>query len=192
MLLGILLAVLMVVCVALIGVILLQRSEGGAFGMSGGGPGAFMTARGTGDFLSRTTEILVGCFFGLCLLMTIISGHERAQTALVQKMKGLPTISSAPPVPSPAAGSSAPAAPGAPLGARPTTAAPNFAPPPINLLGNTPNTRPAPARAAKAAKDQPHIVAPEESNSLTPPVVGQPSVAPAPVKLPPPVPGNSQ
>ena len=46
--LGILLACHIVVCVALIGVVLLQRSEGGALGM-GGGPTGFMTARGAGD-----------------------------------------------------------------------------------------------------------------------------------------------
>ena len=65
MLLDILLAILIVVCLSLIGVILLQRSEGGALGMSGGGPGAFMTARGTGDLLTRTTQILAAIFFAL-------------------------------------------------------------------------------------------------------------------------------
>ena len=48
MLLGILLAAVIEVSVALVGVILLQRSEGGVLGMSGGGPGNFMSARGTG------------------------------------------------------------------------------------------------------------------------------------------------
>ena len=50
----------------MVGIILLQRSEGGALGMSGGGPGNFMSARGTGDLLSRTTQILAGAFFLLC------------------------------------------------------------------------------------------------------------------------------
>ena len=205
MLLGILLAVLMVVCVALIGVILLQRSEGGAFGMSGGGPGAFMTARGTGDLLTRTTEILVAVFFGLCLLMTIISSRERAASALIEKMKGLPTISAAPPAPAPAVN---PAQSGAPLGL-PPTGAPNFATPPagspLNLLGGGPTARPAPAprlvlpgaaqpaqpaqpaKATKTAKAQPRKVAPGGPSSaavssaapaapiVTPPVVVLPS-----------------
>lgn len=202
MLLGILLAVLMVVCVALIGVILLQRSEGGAFGMSGGGPGAFMTARGTGDLLTRSTEILVAVFFGLCLLMTIISSRERAASALIEKMKGLPTISAAPPAPAPAAN---PAQPAAPLGL-PATGAPNFATPPagspLNLLGNGPTARPAPAprfvvpaapqpaqpaTATKTAKAQPRRVAPARPSLATSSAApAAPIVTPPAVVLPPP------
>src|ERR1700688_5027031 len=117
MLLGILLAVLIVVCLSLIGVILLQRSEGGAFGMSGGGPGAFMTARGTGDLLTRTTQILAGLFFSLCLVMTLISGHERAASSLVEKVKGLPIVSTAPPASSASAAPAGPANPITPFGA---------------------------------------------------------------------------
>jgi preprotein translocase subunit SecG len=205
MLLGILLAVLMVVCVALIGVILLQRSEGGALSMGGGGPGAFMTARGTGDLLTRTTEILVACFFGLCLLMTIISSRERAASALIEKMKGLPTISATPPAAAPAVNPAQSAAPAGPLGL-PPTAAPNFATPPagspLNLLGNGPAARPAPAqqlvlpgapqpaptaKATKTARAQPRKVAPAApapvTSSAAPPA---PIVNPPAVVLPPP------
>ncbi len=201
MLLGILLAVLMVVCVALIGVILLQRSEGGAFGMSGGGPGAFMTARGTGDLLTRTTEILVAVFFGLCLLMTIISSRERAASALIEKMKGLPTISAAAPAPAPAVN---PAQSGAPLGL-PPTGAPNFATPPagspLNLLGAGPTARPAPAprlvvpgaaqpaqpaKATKTPKALPRKVTPASATSSAAPAPARPIVTPPAVVLPPP------
>jgi len=87
MLLGILLAVIIVVCFALVGVILLQRSEGGTLGMSGGGPGNFMTARGAGDLLTRTTQILAAIFFALCLLMTLISGHNRSQASVADRLK---------------------------------------------------------------------------------------------------------
>ena len=87
MLLGILLAVIIVVAVALVGVILLQRSEGGTLGMSGGGPGNFMTARGAGDLLTRTTQVLAAIFFILCLAMTMISGHNRAQSSVADRLK---------------------------------------------------------------------------------------------------------
>ena len=87
MLLGILLAVIIVVCVALVGVILLQRSEGGTLGMSGGGPGNFMTARGAGDLLTRTTQILAAIFFALCLVMTLVSGHNRSQASVADRLK---------------------------------------------------------------------------------------------------------
>ena len=43
----------------LIGLVLLQRSEGGGLGMGGGG-GGFMTSRGTANVLTRTTAILAG------------------------------------------------------------------------------------------------------------------------------------
>jgi preprotein translocase subunit SecG len=111
MLLDILLAILIVVCLSLIGVILLQRSEGGALGMSGGGPGAFMTARGTGDLLTRTTQILAAVFFALCLAMTLISGHSRGAGSLVDKLKlnALGATSSEKPL------SGAPGLPGGPL-----------------------------------------------------------------------------
>lgn len=72
MLLGILLVIQIIVCLALIGVVLLQRSEGGALGM-GGGPTGFMSARGAGDVLSRMTWILGGVFFVLSLAITLIS-----------------------------------------------------------------------------------------------------------------------
>jgi preprotein translocase subunit SecG len=78
----ILLGAIILIAIAMVAVILLQRSEGGALGMSGGGPGNFMSARGTGDLLSRTTMILAGLFFVLCLLMTLVGGHH-AKSSIV-------------------------------------------------------------------------------------------------------------
>ena len=86
MLLGILLAILILVCIALVGVILLQQSEGGALGM-GGGPSGFMSARGDGDLLTRTTWILAFVFFGLCLSLTFLSGHLRSGGSVVDRLK---------------------------------------------------------------------------------------------------------
>jgi preprotein translocase subunit SecG len=63
----------LILAIALVVTVLLQRSEGGALGM-GGGPGGFMTARGAGDLLSRTTAILAACFFATSLVLTVMSG----------------------------------------------------------------------------------------------------------------------
>ena len=198
MLLDILLAVLIVVCLALIGVILLQRSEGGALGMSGGGPGAFMTARGTGDLLTRTTQILAGVFFSLCLAMTLISGHSHGAGSLVDKLKlsALGATSSAP------AASGAPGLPGGPLNnpaapfGAPAPTSPFGAPAPagnsLNLLGSpqvplaAPAAHPAPpkpavAPAVKLAKAKP--AAPKPSAAAP---AGAPAVTPAPLVVPPP------
>lgn len=86
MLLGILLTFHIIVCIALIGVVLIQRSEGGALGM-GGGPSGFMTARGAGDLLTRTTWILGGTFFVLSLLLTLLAGRMSGGGSVVDRMK---------------------------------------------------------------------------------------------------------
>src|SRR5580692_4257404 len=75
------------VCLALIGVVLLQRSEGGAFGM-GGGPTGLVTARGAGDLLTRTTWILFGLFLALSLALTLLGAHDRATSSVLQQLKG--------------------------------------------------------------------------------------------------------
>jgi preprotein translocase subunit SecG len=60
-------------------VVLLQRSEGGALGM-GGGPTGFMTARGAGDLLTRTTWILFGAFLILSVALTLLAGRQRSES----------------------------------------------------------------------------------------------------------------
>lgn len=86
MLLGFLLVLLILVCIAMGTVILLQRSEGGALGM-GGGPSGFMSARGAGDLLTRITSILGGVFFFLCLLLTILAGRLHQGSSVVDRLK---------------------------------------------------------------------------------------------------------
>jgi preprotein translocase subunit SecG len=81
MLIGILLAINIVVCLGLIGVVLLQRSEGGALGMGGGNTG-FMTARGAGDLLTRITWILFSVFLFISLVLTILTGRMGGGSAI--------------------------------------------------------------------------------------------------------------
>ena len=119
MLLGILLTIHVIVCVALIAVVLLQRSEGGALGMGGGNTG-FMTARGAGDLLTRTTWILGGVFFVLSLALTVLAGQERGASSVVDRIKvqGLdPSQLNQPAAPQPAAAPTAPSDAPAPLSA---------------------------------------------------------------------------
>lgn len=68
-----LLVVHILLALALIGVILMQRSEGGGLGMGGGG-GGFMTARGQANLLTRTTAILATLFIGTSIVLAILSG----------------------------------------------------------------------------------------------------------------------
>jgi len=86
MLIAILLAVNIAVCICLVAVVLLQRSEGGALGM-GGGPSGFMTARGAGNLLTQVTWWLAGAFFVISLTLTILSGREQAASSVVDRVK---------------------------------------------------------------------------------------------------------
>lgn len=69
------------VALALVGVILLQRSEGGALGIGGGGGGGgFMTGRSAGNALTKTTAILAACFFATSLSLSLLASHQRSET----------------------------------------------------------------------------------------------------------------
>src|SRR5690349_23842763 len=76
-----LLIVQTMIAVALIGVILMQRSEGGGLGVGGSSSG-FMTARGAADFLTRSTAILGGSFIVLSIVMAAIAGATRQPTKI--------------------------------------------------------------------------------------------------------------
>ncbi len=70
----VLLVIHLIVALALIGAVLLQRSEGGALGIgSGGGGGNLFSARGVGNALTRTTAILALCFFITSIGLTLIA-----------------------------------------------------------------------------------------------------------------------
>ena len=68
-----LLIVQTLVAASLVGVILMQRSEGGGLGVGGSSSG-FMTARGAADFLTRSTAILGGLFIVLSIVLAAIAG----------------------------------------------------------------------------------------------------------------------
>lgn len=65
--------------IALVGVILMQKSEGGALGIGGGGGmGGFLTARGAANLLTRTTAILASLFICTSLALAIIASNKRS------------------------------------------------------------------------------------------------------------------
>ena len=83
---------------SLIGVVLLQRSEGGGLGIGGGG--GFMTSRGTANVLTRATAILAGLFFATSLLLSILAGFNRAPTSIIrggQSGPSAPAVPGSPP-----------------------------------------------------------------------------------------------
>src|SRR5579863_7924729 len=177
MLSGLLITLNILVCISLIGVVLLQRSEGGAFGM-GGGPTGLITTRGAGDLLTRTTWILFGLFLALSLGLTLLGAHDRQSSSLIAKLKlqnPSPTAPS-PPTPTPAAPVPAGALPGSPLAcARPTPAAPIFAPAPLPQAA-----APIAAKPAHAARG----VAAKPAAAATPTASAPEVAAPAPAAAP--------
>ena len=98
----VLIVIHLLVVIALVGVILMQRSDSGALGGLGGGGsgglGGLMSGRSQANLLTRTTAILAAAFFALSLLLAIISGNASAPKSVLDTA-------------APAASSSAPAAP---------------------------------------------------------------------------------
>ncbi|HEX8840009.1 MAG TPA: preprotein translocase subunit SecG [Sphingomicrobium sp.] len=72
---------------SLVGVILMQRSEGGGLGVGGSSSG-FMTARGAADFLTRSTAILGGAFIILSIVMAAIAGASRTPSKIDTSLAG--------------------------------------------------------------------------------------------------------
>src|SRR5277367_4374962 len=85
----------LMIVISMIGVVLLQKSEGGGLGMGGGGAGGFLTSRGTANVLTRATAILAVCFFATSLLLSILAGIDRKPRSLVTPT-GSPTAPTAP------------------------------------------------------------------------------------------------
>jgi preprotein translocase subunit SecG len=73
----------LVIAVALIIFVLLQRSEGGALGMGGGGMGGLFSPRGAADTLTRTTAILAALFFLTCVGLNLLALHGRNEKSIL-------------------------------------------------------------------------------------------------------------
>jgi preprotein translocase subunit SecG len=93
----------LMIAAALVGVVLLQRSEGGALGIGGGG--GFMTGRGAANFLTRVTAGLAAAFFVTSLALTLLATRPAGTRSLFD------TPASAP-AKGPSADKSQPASPG--------------------------------------------------------------------------------
>jgi len=87
----------LLIVLTMIGLVLLQKSEGGGLGMGGGG--GFMSTRGTANLLSRSTAYLAGAFFVTSLLLSWMAGVDRRPASIIAP--GAPV--SGPTVPGPSA-----------------------------------------------------------------------------------------
>ncbi len=89
----VLIVIHLMVVIALVGVVLLQRSEGGALGIGGGG---FMTGRGQANVLTRATAILAALFFATSLGLTLLANWTRAPKSILQGVTPPASSTSAP------------------------------------------------------------------------------------------------
>ncbi|HRJ62661.1 MAG TPA: preprotein translocase subunit SecG, partial [Azospirillaceae bacterium] len=81
----VILVIHLLLALALVGVILVQRSEGGGLGIGGGTMGGMMTARGSANLLTRTTAILAACFMATSIILAILAGgHNRPKSIIEQ------------------------------------------------------------------------------------------------------------
>lgn len=83
---NVLIVIHLLIVIALVGVVLLQRSEGGGLGMGsggGGGVGGFMTGRGQANALTRATAILAGLFFITSIALAVMATHGRTQRSII-------------------------------------------------------------------------------------------------------------
>src|SRR5580692_10359796 len=95
-----LLAVHILVAISLVGVVLLQKSEGGALGMGGGGMSGFMTGRSTANLLTRTTAGLAAAFFVTSVLLVVLSNFGRQpQHSVILDIPAGPAIPTSPAAP---------------------------------------------------------------------------------------------
>ncbi|MDH3658559.1 MAG: preprotein translocase subunit SecG [Alphaproteobacteria bacterium] len=112
----ILLIIHLLIALALVGVILLQRSEGGALGIGGGGGGGaggglggLMSGRASANLLTRTTAFLAVGFIATSLTLAIIASNRTAPTSILDQPVGAaPAATETPAAPE------APAEPAAP------------------------------------------------------------------------------
>ena len=95
----VLLTIHTLIALALVGIVLLQRSEGGGLGIGGGGGGAgggFMTARGTANLLTKATAVLATMFFLTSIGLAILAGAGTKTTSIVDEVLNSAPVSDEP------------------------------------------------------------------------------------------------
>lgn len=110
---AVILVIHLIIAIALIGVVLLQKSEGGGLGMGGGGMSGFMTGRSTANLLTRTTAILAACFMATSITLGLLAGSQRTPRSIIEQTT--PAPASTPAAPAAPASPAAPAGPSVPL-----------------------------------------------------------------------------
>ena len=94
---NVILVIHLILALSLIGVVLLQRSEGGGLGMGGGGGGGgAMTGRSAASALSKLTWILAIAFISTSIAMTVIAAKNSAGSSVLDRLGDAPVEQSTP------------------------------------------------------------------------------------------------
>ena len=96
---AVILVIHIMVAVALVALVMLQRSEGGALGIGGGG--GFMTGRGTANLLTRATAFVAAAFFATSIILTLLARGGGEPTSIINApigQQGQGTGTSLPPL----------------------------------------------------------------------------------------------
>src|SRR4029077_11810306 len=94
----VLLIIHLFVTMALIGVVLIQRSEGGGLGIgTSQGMGSFMSGRGTANLLTRATAILATAFMALSLALALLNRGTMGSNRSILDTSPTPALPAAPP-----------------------------------------------------------------------------------------------
>lgn len=155
--LAVLLTIHIIACIVLVIAVMLQRSEGGALGMGGGGTGGLISGRGAASVLVRVTGGLAMLFFATSIIMTRINNEASKAPSVLEQQPVAPVD---PFAPAPVAGGPPGAAPAAP-------AAPAPALPVVDPL------------APKSSPVQPPAAGASATSPAAPPATGTPAPAPA-------------
>ncbi|MDN5788242.1 preprotein translocase subunit SecG [Pseudorhodobacter sp.] len=156
---NVVLTIHLILALCLIGVVLLQRSEGGGLGMGGGGGGGVMSGRAAATALTKLTWIFAVCFIVTSVTLTLLAAQKSSGASVIDQFGGTapkapvqeaplgkdllpPTPSDAPLTPpradQPATPDATPAAPGTPAPAATPETAP-AAPAPAGSTGTAPS-----------------------------------------------------
>ena len=164
----------LMVVLAMIGLVLLQRSEGGALGI-GGGQNAFLTGRSAGNVLSHTTAYLAIAFFLTSLGLALLAKFESRSSDILERLPGQSAPATTTETPAP------PAPTGAPTTAEDllkqldtTSGGPQNPPATDGTAAPAPNGTSAPPAPAPEAAQPPAAQVP------TPPAATAPAPTPTP------------
>jgi preprotein translocase subunit SecG len=95
----VLLVVHSLIAIALVGIVLIQRSEGGGLGIGGGTAGGFMTTRGTANLLTRSTAVMAALFMATSLTLAVLA--TRSHAPATRSILDVPAAPAAPSQPAP-------------------------------------------------------------------------------------------